>query len=188
MVKLVLNLDLYFWIIDRAKLEDDSRNQILQDTEQISLHREVAHRIFNGVHIATLMINIRKTMMQAQPTSVIAFSHQMSQLKDNITQSIRQSNWEILAKELKKLKIKVSTSSIKSICADLDSETINLVLQKLFDLDETVMARSFAVKNQILEGEVLPELKQLESIVGSRRVVPTQQSHEEDFYSEIQDL
>lgn len=45
-------MELYFWLIDRAGLPQDERNQIFNDLNVVVLHREHTQKIENGVYIA----------------------------------------------------------------------------------------------------------------------------------------
>ena len=55
MVNFPLDMDTYFWLIDKAQLQDDPRNEVLVEYERVNLHRELTQKLFNGVHIATLL-------------------------------------------------------------------------------------------------------------------------------------
>ena len=61
-----LPLDLYFWLIDRAGLKDDPRNQVVIEENRVQLHRDYSTRLDNGIHFQTLMQAIRKTANQKQ--------------------------------------------------------------------------------------------------------------------------
>jgi hypothetical protein len=55
-----LDLETYYWMLERAGIDDDERNKVDEETSSITLHREVASKLYNGVHVAALMINMRK--------------------------------------------------------------------------------------------------------------------------------
>ena len=59
-----IDLDLYFWMIDRANLADDNRNQVDVQQNRVTLHRDNAGKLFNGTHIASLLQNIRKIVIK----------------------------------------------------------------------------------------------------------------------------
>ena len=37
-----LDIDLYFWMIDRGEMEDDQRNRVEIEQQRVNLHREHA--------------------------------------------------------------------------------------------------------------------------------------------------
>ena len=59
-----LDIDLYFWMIDRGDLEDDQRNKVEIEAQRVKLHREYSQRLENGVYVARLMQVIRKTIIK----------------------------------------------------------------------------------------------------------------------------
>ena len=50
-----LNMDIYFWMIERAGLKDDSRNTVEVEKSSVTLHRDHGNRLDNGVFIGTLL-------------------------------------------------------------------------------------------------------------------------------------
>ena len=50
-----LNIDLYFWMIDRGDLIDDQRNEVNIESQRVKLHREHSQRLDNGFYIGKLM-------------------------------------------------------------------------------------------------------------------------------------
>ena len=59
-----LDIDLYFWMIDRGDLEDDQRNKVEIEQQRVKLHREYSQRLENAFYIARLMQVIRKTIIK----------------------------------------------------------------------------------------------------------------------------
>jgi len=43
-----ITTDLYFWIIDRGDLSDDSRNKVEIDESRVKLHKDFAASFENG--------------------------------------------------------------------------------------------------------------------------------------------
>ena len=37
---LEIDLNLYFWLVDRGIMDDDQRNKVITETNKIKLHRE----------------------------------------------------------------------------------------------------------------------------------------------------
>jgi len=102
-----LDLDLYFWFIDRADLEDDPRNNVQIEKGKVALHRDHCQRIQNGVHIARLLLNIRKVVIK-KSTKPFPVNPQLNHLKDQAIQTAKLHNWELLQPELKKFGVKVT--------------------------------------------------------------------------------
>jgi hypothetical protein len=59
-----LDIDTYFWMIDRGDITDDQRNIVEIDTQRVKLHWEHAQRLENGLYIGRLMQEIRKTIIK----------------------------------------------------------------------------------------------------------------------------
>ena len=61
---LELDIELYFWMIDRGDLQDDQRNQVSVQRQKVKLHREHGQRLLNGVYIGKLMHAVRKIILK----------------------------------------------------------------------------------------------------------------------------
>jgi hypothetical protein len=59
-----LDIDLYFWMIDRGDIEDDQRNKVEMEQSRVRLHREHAQRIENAYYVGKIMHVIRKTIIK----------------------------------------------------------------------------------------------------------------------------
>ena len=59
-----LDIDLYFWMIDRGDFEDDQRNKVMVDQQKVQLFREHSQKVENGFYIGKLMHVIRKTIIK----------------------------------------------------------------------------------------------------------------------------
>ena len=62
--KFEIDIDLYFWMIDRGDFVDDQRNQVEAGNQRVKLYREHAQRLENGVYIGKLMMVLRKTIIK----------------------------------------------------------------------------------------------------------------------------
>lgn len=130
MVNFVVNMDLYFWFIDRAGLQDDPRNEMLADMGKVILHREVANKLINGVYIAKLMLNIRKIVI-TKSNKPFTLSSDLQKLKDQPLEGARQHNWNIISLDLRKFNIKMTKDQIKAIVADQDPDFVMTLMQLL---------------------------------------------------------
>lgn len=65
-----LDLDLYFWLLDRNEMQDDPRNEVIMSDNTVEIHRELAFRIMNGVHVAKLLQNLRKIVIKNSSKSM----------------------------------------------------------------------------------------------------------------------
>lgn len=77
-----LDLETYYWMLDRAGIEDDDRNKVDPDTASVVLHRDVAGKLYNGVHVAALMISLRKEYV-LKTNRRFTLGHEIYQLKDS---------------------------------------------------------------------------------------------------------
>ena len=59
-----IDIDTYFWMIDRGDLEDDNRNSVDVARQRVKLYREHSQRLENGYYIGKLMHLIRKTIIK----------------------------------------------------------------------------------------------------------------------------
>jgi hypothetical protein len=76
-----LNIDLYFWMIDRGDFEDDQKNQVDMQRQRVKLTREHGHRLENGMYIGKLMTAIRKTIIK-KSKKPFTLDPTLSNLKD----------------------------------------------------------------------------------------------------------
>lgn len=102
-----IDLDVYFWMLDRGVLDDDARNKIFAESNFCRLFREHSKRLQNGVYIAQVMLMLKKTLVR-QHDGPISIDPTITQLKDNITDQAKLYNWNVIAKELRKFGIKIS--------------------------------------------------------------------------------
>ena len=128
-----IDMDLYFWLIDRANIPDDKKNQVQVDDSQVNLHRDLAQRLFNGVHIASLLMNIRKIVIKKSKKS-FTLDPALYNLKDQNLTTTRIANWKILQVELKKFGVKVNAEILEEIHDD-NEETMEGIVQQLFKYD-----------------------------------------------------
>jgi formylmethanofuran dehydrogenase subunit B len=125
-----IDLDVYFWMIDRGVLDDDSRNKIFADTNHCRLHREHYKKLQNGVYIAQVMIMLKKTLIR-QHDGPVAIDPQVTKLKDNITEAAKLYNWSVITKELRKFGIKVTQERKQKL---VESESYIIVRNILYEL------------------------------------------------------
>lgn len=59
-----IDMDLYFWIVERAEIQDDPRNQVKIEQSRVSMHREHMAKLTNGVYLGQLMLNMRKIVIK----------------------------------------------------------------------------------------------------------------------------
>jgi len=102
-----IDLDVYFWMIDRGVFEDDSRNKIFAEANFCRLFREHYKKLQNGVYIANTMIMLKKTLIR-QHDGPISIDPSITKLKDNITDAAKLYNWNVIGKELRKFGIKLN--------------------------------------------------------------------------------
>ena len=80
----LLDLDLYYWLLDRAGFPDDTKNQVVIDQNRIKVHHSFALKLDNGVAIAALMNGIRKIVIKKSKKS-FPLDAQLNYLKDQGT-------------------------------------------------------------------------------------------------------
>ena len=59
-----IDIDLYFWMIDRGDLQDDQRNKVEVDHQRVKLHWEYSNLVENGYYVGQLMHVIRKAIIK----------------------------------------------------------------------------------------------------------------------------
>jgi hypothetical protein len=104
---LELEIDIYFWMIDRGDFEDDQRNKVDVEKQKVKLFREHAQRIENGVYIGKLMLAIRKTIIK-KSKKPFTLDPLLANLQDFATTNAKTYNWNIIGTELKKFNIKLT--------------------------------------------------------------------------------
>ena len=59
-----VDIDVYFWLVDRGVYDDDQRNKVDMDRNKVKLHREHSQRLENGFYIAKLMNILKKSIVR----------------------------------------------------------------------------------------------------------------------------
>ena len=104
---LELEIDMYFWMIDRGDFEDDQRNKVDIEKQKVKLFKEHAQRIENGFYIGKLMLVIRKTIIK-KSKKPFTLDPLLASLQDFATTNAKTYNWNIISSELKKFNIRVT--------------------------------------------------------------------------------
>lgn len=102
-----IDIDIYFWMIDRGDFEDDQRNQVSIEQQKVKLHREHSQRLENGFYFGKLMHAIRKTIIK-KSKKPFTLDPSLINLKDQNTKPAREYNWSLVVTELKKFSIKIN--------------------------------------------------------------------------------
>lgn len=58
-----IDIDVYFWMVDRGLFDDDQRNKVELERNKVKMHREHSQRFENGVYIAKLMLILKKSVV-----------------------------------------------------------------------------------------------------------------------------
>lgn len=59
-----IDIDLYFWMVDRGVFEDDQKNKIELERNKVKMHREHSMKFENGIYIAKLMLILKKSIVR----------------------------------------------------------------------------------------------------------------------------
>jgi len=59
-----MDIELYFWFIDRGDFEDDQRNKVDMEIQKVQMHREHSQKLENGYYVGKMMHVIRKTIIK----------------------------------------------------------------------------------------------------------------------------
>jgi hypothetical protein len=59
-----VDIDVYFWLVDRGVYDDDQRNKVDMERNKVKLHREHSQRLENGYYIAKLMNILKKSIVR----------------------------------------------------------------------------------------------------------------------------
>ncbi|CDW79816.1 UNKNOWN [Stylonychia lemnae] len=128
-----IDIDVYFWMVDRGLYDDDQRNKVDMERNKVKLHREHQQKFENAFYIGKIMLLLKKSIMKISKKP-FTLDPGISNLKDNITSSTKQMNWNVVAKELKKFGIRVDADK-KAKIIEGRWQSINEILGKLFDID-----------------------------------------------------
>ena len=113
-----LDVDQYFWLIDRGDVLDDPRNQVHTPSQRVKLHREHSQRLMNGVYIGKLMHALRKIIIK-KSKKPFTLDPALLSLKDQSVVNARDSNWNTVAAELRKFNIKLTKDQKNQLVFDL---------------------------------------------------------------------
>lgn len=58
-----IDIDVYFWMVDRGLFDDDQRNKVDMDRNKVKLHREHSIKFENGVYIGKIMQLLKKSIV-----------------------------------------------------------------------------------------------------------------------------
>ena len=58
-----IDIDVYFWMVDRGVFDDDQRNRVDMERNKVNLFREHSQRFENGVYIGKLMLILKKSVV-----------------------------------------------------------------------------------------------------------------------------
>lgn len=58
-----IDIDVYFWIVDRGVFDDDQRNKVEMERNKVKMHREHSQRLENGFYVAKLMNILKKSVV-----------------------------------------------------------------------------------------------------------------------------
>lgn len=128
-----LDIDLYFWVLDTLDIKQDHRNKVDQEAGKAKFHREHTYKFENGVFVAQLMRQIRKTLIQNHANTVV-FSQQLNNLKDNNIAATKKINWQAIGRDLKQLSIKLGKAKQEQI-AQGNHEPLQKLIRKLYVYD-----------------------------------------------------
>ncbi len=59
-----LDIDVYFWLVDRGVYDDDQRNKVDLERNKVKMHREHSQRLENGFYVAKLMMILKKSVVR----------------------------------------------------------------------------------------------------------------------------
>lgn len=59
-----IDIDIYFWMVDRGVLDDDQRNKVDLDRNKVKMFREHSQKLENGVYVGKLMLLLKKSVVR----------------------------------------------------------------------------------------------------------------------------
>lgn len=62
-----IDIDVYFWLVDRGVFDDDQRNKVELERNKVRLFRENSQRLENGFYLAKLMMILKKSVVRPRP-------------------------------------------------------------------------------------------------------------------------
>ena len=66
-----VDIDVYFWLVDRGVYDDDQRNKVDMERNKVKLHREHSQRIENGFYVAKLMNILKKSIVRGRFNEIL---------------------------------------------------------------------------------------------------------------------
>ena len=96
-----VNLDDYFWMIDRLGMEDDTRNKVNKDRKVVQLSKNMTASLVNGYLFSKILSEIHPTFIKRTRKN-FTLDPGVLEMKDNNAVKSRQANWEIISKALPK--------------------------------------------------------------------------------------
>jgi hypothetical protein len=106
----VLAIQTYFWLVDRAEIENDQRNQVSNEKQLVFLYKDHNSRIENGFYLGKIMQAIRKTKVKFSRKPFF-LDPALANLIDESNKQAREFNWNLIVQQLIKFNIIVSESN-----------------------------------------------------------------------------
>jgi hypothetical protein len=60
-----IDIDVYFWLVDRGVFDDDQRNKVDLDRNKVRLFRDTSQRLESGFYLAKLLLILKKSVVSA---------------------------------------------------------------------------------------------------------------------------
>ena len=91
----VLDIETYFWLVDRAEIEDDQRNQVSNEKQLVFLYKDHNARVENGLYLGKIMQAIRKTKIKLSRKPFV-LDPGLANLQDESSKQSREYNWNLI--------------------------------------------------------------------------------------------
>lgn len=128
-----IDIELYFWMLDRGEIPDDQRNRVEIERQRVALYREHSQKLENAVYIGKLMLQMRKTVVKKSQRPFTLDPH-LYNLKDLTSSQAKKDNWEVVCSELKKFGIRVPRESKERLQQGVHS-TIHDLISQIYEYD-----------------------------------------------------
>ena len=142
------SIETYFWMVDRLKIEDDTKNKVNRTTNSVNLSKVFVKKIENGFFIGKLLNEMYPTYSKRSEKS-FTIPTEISELNPKLDEYDRQT-WNLLFEVLENYGVELSKKKIEIIMTTYKSDILLDIIDCLFEIDNSSTGQiSAAMKRKL---------------------------------------
>jgi len=142
-----VNLDDYFWMIDRLGMEDDTRNKVNKDRKVVQLSKNMTASLVNGYFFSKLLSEIHPTFIKRTRKN-FTLDPGVTEMKDNNAVKSRQANWDVIQKAVPKFGVMMLNDKKKKEIVEQNMDSVRELISELQRVDTQAPVKQLLVKER----------------------------------------